>query len=160
MYWTQIYSYFAKIFAPAVKEVNEKNNCQFDYEPVKRGRNVTAITFKYHSKKEQIEQQVMPDLQEPDNEQIYFDETIEEKEINYGGELANLLRNVPCEDEFAAEQIRVLQFVGYADHLKYCNYLSHKVHIMNLYKPKKENRFTYLVKMILKNLKVFKDIYL
>ena len=76
----------------------------------------------------------------------------EEKEIKYGGELANLLGNVSCEDEFSPEQIRiiqdlVLQVVGH-DHMQCCDYLTHKVHIMNLYKPKKENRFTYLIKMI------------
>lgn len=150
------------VLDPAVKEVNEKTDCQFDYEPVKRGRTVISIIFKYHSKKEQIEQQTLSALPEFDNEQISFDEAIEEKEINYGGELANLLGNVSCEDEFSPEQIRiiqdlVLQVVGH-DHMQCCDYLTHKIHIMNLYKPKKENRFTYLVKMIKNDIKDFESI--
>ena len=149
------------VLAPAVKEVNEKTDCQFDYEPVKRGRTIAAIAFKYHSKKEQIEQQALAALPEPKaDEQMSFDEfdeDIEEQEINYGGELADLLGNASCDDEFSPEQIRVLQdlvlqVVGH-DHMQCCDYLSHKVHIMNLYNPKRENRFTYLVKMIKNDIK-------
>lgn len=142
-----------RVLDPAVKEVNKKTDCQFDYEPVKRGRTVISITFKYHSKKEQIEQPLQA-LSERNHEQLTFgdDDEFEEQEINYGGELADLLGNASCDDEFSPEQVRVLQdlvlqVVGH-DHMQCCDYLTHKVHIMNLYKPKKENRFTYLIKMI------------
>ncbi len=77
----------------------------------------------------------------------------EETEINYGSELADLL-GAMCDDEFSPEQIRIIQdlvleYVGIGqDHLKYADYLSHKIHIMNYYNPKKENRFHYLLKSI------------
>lgn len=49
-----------RVFAPAIKEVNEKTDCKFDCEPIKRGRWVTKIKFIYHSQ-EQIEGQIYID---------------------------------------------------------------------------------------------------
>lgn len=37
------------VLAPAVKEVNDKTDCHFDYEIIKRGRMVAKIKFIYHS---------------------------------------------------------------------------------------------------------------
>lgn len=144
------------VLAPAVKEVNEKTDCQFDYEPVKRGRTIAAIAFKYHSKKEQIEQQAMPALPE----QLTFgdDDEFEEQETNYGGELADLLGET-CDNEFSPEQIRViqdlvLQYVGH-DYIKCSDYLTHKLNITNAYCKRKdtESRYKYLLRMINNDIK-------
>lgn len=169
------YKFFnSEILKKCHKELNEKTNIKYSYEPIKSGRKVTAIQFSLETVSDKLSppKPVQQTFLEPktDTEQLTFnyryeDELTEreENEINYGGELANLLGNVSCEDEFSPEQIRVLQdlviqAVSYADHLKYCDYLSHKVHIMNLYKPKKENRFTYLVKMIKNDIKDFESV--
>lgn len=46
------------VLDPAVKEINEKTDCHFEYEPIKRGRRVIKIKFIYHSKNAQIEGQL------------------------------------------------------------------------------------------------------
>ena len=74
--------------------------------------------------------------------------------IDYGSDLANLLGDCACDNEFTPEQIRVIQdlvikvFPYSTDHMKMCNYLLEKIHKMNYYQPKSEKRFTYLCKMI------------
>jgi hypothetical protein len=55
------YKEFKKsVLAPAVKEVNKKTDCHFDYEQIKRGRWVIKIKFIYHSQ-EQLEGQISID---------------------------------------------------------------------------------------------------
>lgn len=51
-----------RVFDPAVKEVNKKTDCHFDYEQIKRGRWVIKIKFIYHSQElEQLEGQISID---------------------------------------------------------------------------------------------------
>lgn len=138
------------------KELSEKTECRYDYEPIKKGRSVVAVKFTVKTISNilaQQEQQIT--FEDFDND---IDEQAE-KEIDYGGELANLLGNVACDDEFSPKQIRVIQdlviqAVGCgADHLKYCDYLIHKMHLVNHYNPKTENRFKYLLTMINNDIK-------
>ena len=89
---------------------------------------------------------------------IDFDD--EPQEIDYGGELANLLGSAACDDEFSPEQIRVLQdlvikAVPNSDNMERCDYLIHQIHKMNAYdKDHKtvKNRFNYLRRMIEKDI--------
>lgn len=59
----QEYKVFKRdVFIPAVKEVNKKTDCHFDYEQIKRGRWVIKIKFIYHSQElEQLEGQISID---------------------------------------------------------------------------------------------------
>lgn len=146
------------VLAPAVKEVNEKTDCHFDYEAIKRGRRVAKIKFIYHSK-EQVDGQlsfdtpvVVPQLSDQSEGKA------EKEEIDYGGELANLLGDAALNNEFSPEQVRVIQdlvlrIVPSRDHLELCNYLIERVHRMNAYNPRKDRRFAYLRKMLEKELK-------
>ena len=82
----------------------------------------------------------------------------EEKEIDYGSELGNLLGRAACDDEFTPMEIRVIQDLVLKaththDHMEMCDYLIHQVHKMNLYNPKREKRFNYLCKMINSDIK-------
>ena len=43
-----------RVLDPAVKEVNKKTDCHFEYEAVKRGRRVVKIKFIYHSHSAEI----------------------------------------------------------------------------------------------------------
>lgn len=143
-----------RVLDPAVKEVNSKTDCHFEYEAIKRGRKVAKIKFIYHS-------------QQFDNGQLSFDDLqnasqqIEESETDYGSELANLLGNVACNGEFEPKQIRiiqdlVLQAVNTSDHLELCNYLMRMVNKMNYYyskSPIKGSRFAYLTAMIENDIK-------
>lgn len=77
----------------------------------------------------------------------------EDNEIDYGSDLANLLGDCACDNEFTPEQIRVIQdlvikVLPYSNDIEMCNYLLEKVHKMNYYKPQSEKRFAYLCKMV------------
>lgn len=145
----QEYKFFKRdVFEPAVKEVNEKTDCHFEYAEKKHGRKVTEITFTYKSKdQDQIEGQTS----------IFDEPPTLETEINYGGELANLLGDAACNNEFTPEQVRVLQdlvieAVPSTDDLERCHYLIRQVHKMNTYQVRKDRRFNYLCQMIRKDI--------
>lgn len=130
------------------KELNEKTECQFSYEPVKKGRKVVSVRFTLATLSDELTE---------NSTQLTLDELKgnEEKEIDYGGELANLLGNAACNGEFSPEQVRILQdlvirAVGSADHLELCNYLLQQVHKMDYYNAKKpiKDKFAYLKKLI------------
>lgn len=133
------------------KELSEKTSLQFTYEPVKtKGRKYTAIRF--------IVEPMTNKLDASDKQSAGListsDQVYDEPEINYGGELANLLGDVACNNEFSPKQVRILQdlvlkAVPWGDHREYCDYLLHAVHKMNYYKEKGDkNRFSYLCKII------------
>ena len=142
------------VLDPAVKEVNQKTDCHFEYQAIKRGRKVAKIKFIYHSIGHQIEETVEA-LPSPISQQSLFDD------VDYGSELADLLGSAACDDEFTPEQIRVIQdlvirvFPYSTDHMAMCDYLIGKIHKMNLYDTDRKtikNRFSYLCKMIEKDI--------
>ena len=159
-----------RVLDPAVKEINEKTDCHFKYEVIKRGRRVAKIKFTYHSKTRSIDSQMTFEdvrLLANHNEQTKQEQdNSRESEINYGSSLADLLGGVSCDNEFAPEQIRVLQdlVIQVVDRnscdknsyeLKCCDYLTRKIHMMNAYDKEKQrygdrigNRFKYLCSMI------------
>ena len=148
-----------RVFDPAVKEINQKTDCHFEYQAIKRGRKVAKIKFIYHSIGHQIEETV-EDSSPPISQQSFFD-NYDDCNIDYGSELADLLGDCACDNEFTPEQIRVIQdlvirvFPYSTDHMAMCDYLIRKVHKMNLYdKDKKtiKNRFSYLCTMIEKDI--------
>ncbi|MGO5113368.1 replication initiation protein [Oscillospiraceae bacterium LCP25S3_E10] len=172
------------------KEMHEKTECKYSYEPVKKGRSVVAIRFTvetlpkltidsdYDPKQytledwqesrrdeichgfsspefvvddELVKNQILP---EQNNQQMVF-EGYDENEIEYGGELANLLGSSACNNEFTPEQVRVLQdlvikALNTSDHIEMDDYLTAKIHKMNLYDSKKKikDRFAYLCAII------------
>ena len=72
-------------------------------------------------------------------------ENEEQEEIDYGGELANLLGDSACNNEFCPEEIRVIQDLvleatGSHDYMEMCDYLSHKVNLMNCYDKRRKNK--------------------
>lgn len=141
-----------RVLEPAVKEVNKKTDCHFEYEALKRGTRVAKIKFIYHAK------QIACDFETLDHTQLSFDDV--ETEIDYGGDLANLLGSAACNDEFTPEQIRLLQdliinFFPSTDNLERCKYLIQQVHKMDYYQTQHRipNRFNYLRTMIENDLK-------
>lgn len=150
------YKHFNNLVLKKIQnELNEKTECRYEYEPIKRGRSVVAIKFTL----ETLSEQVLPDtnyepkaLELSDNEQ-------EDSEIEYGGELANSLGISACENEFSVKEIRVIQdlVLQVKGHNRdaCCDYLIEQVHKMNLYdsREKIKNRFAYLCKMIKKDIK-------
>lgn len=145
------FKYFKRdILDKSVKEVNKKTDISFEYKTEKTGRRVTGIRFiliKENILDENINQLSFEEL---DAEQ-------DENEVDYGGELANLIGSAACNDEFSPEQVRVLQdlvlkLIPENDNLRRCNYILEKIHLMDYYQTKKKitDRFSYL-KNILEN---------
>lgn len=154
------FKYFnAEILKKSQKELESKTNLRFSFEPTdKKGRYYTAIKFTIGT---------LADGTSNDDEEQTLDTNEEykayqvnnfgysESNIEYGGELANFLGDVACENEFTPQQIRVIQdlvikVVGH-DHLECCDYLIHKMHLLNYHKAK--NRYNYLIKMLNNDIK-------
>jgi hypothetical protein len=150
--YTQYKFFNSEILKKCQKELQEKTTLNFSYEPIKQGRKVTKIKFTVET--------LSDDISSIEEQLFLFSPTEEkESEIEYGSELANLLGSSACNDEFTVEQIRVLQdlvlkAIPSSDYIELCDYVSHKVHKMNLYdsRTKIKDRFAYLCKMIEKDL--------
>ena len=147
-------------------ELSEKTDLRYTYEavgmddkPVKRGCKAYGIRFTLETLSDSISVSSSSPIAPELPGQMSFDTlNTEEKEIDYGSELGNLLGRAACDDEFSPEEIRVIQDLVLEaththDHMEMCDYLIHQVHKMNLYNPKREKRFNYLCKMINSDIK-------
>lgn len=86
-----------RVLDPAVKEVNEKTDCHFTYEAIKRGRKVAKIKFLYHSR------------DKLDTSQLTFDDlpTATAEEQQYSSEPLEFLAGA-CDDSFTEEEMQVI----------------------------------------------------
>ena len=152
-----------KILKKCKKELTEKTSLRFSYYPTdKRGRSYKSIQFTVETIAEQIAAVEYPHLynsdaehEQSDGDYYGYPSFFEDKSQNYGGELADLLGQVSCENEFTPQQIRVIQdmvlkIVGY-DYIKCCDYLLHKMHLLDSYDAK--NRYNYLIAMLKNDMK-------
>lgn len=159
-----------KVLDSCQQALKETTDICYTYERGKVGNGGKWLTIVFHISKntdyidqltleEFIDQQPAPDpiiIDAKYEDQLagqltFTDQVEEDQEIEYGGELANLLGSAACNDEFSPEQIRILQdLVLQATHtddrLEMCDYLIRQVHKMNYYNPKQ--RFDYLCRMI------------
>lgn len=146
------------VLDPAVKEVNCKTDCHFEYEPVKQGRRVIEIRFIYHRSNE-IEGQL------PLVEQITEFED-EKWSMIYGSERLAILAE-GCRYEFDRAQMEQIARVLVRIHIPKDaatnditygrkQYLTEKYAAMNTQAAKKEkqgdkpikDRFRYFLKML------------
>ena len=145
----------SEILKKAHKELTEKTDLCFSYKPIRRGQRVGSVRFTIETIADEL-----ANSSDRLPEQLSIIDFEDDSEIDYGGELADLLGSAACDDEFSPEQIRVLQdlvvkAVPNGDNMDRCNYLIHQVHKLNLYdKDRKtvKNRFTYLRRMIEKEI--------
>lgn len=143
--------------------LKESTDICYTYERGKVGKGGKWLSVIFHIQKntEYVDQLTLDEFIEMQPEPEIIDVLAEESEIDYGGELANLLGSAACDDEFSPEQIRVLQdlvikAVPNSDNMERCDYLIHQIHKMNAYdKDHKtvKNRFNYLRRMIEKDIK-------
>ncbi len=137
------------VLDPAVKEVNKKTDCHFEYEAVKRGRKVAEIKFIYHSEKidDDIEQlSIFPD--DAPNETDPLSERLE-----FFAEACD--NRFPVEDIQTVLDLLVQIFPTIGDDLKRYDYLAHQYHKLVAEEKRKaaagnkiSNPFKYLVGMI------------
>ena len=160
------------VLAPAVKEVNQKTDCHFVYEAIKRGRRVAKIKFIYQSQ-DLIEDQIslfdeQPNvLQLPDQSQNEDEDEL--RLAKYGSEMLAILAEA-VKDEFSKEEMEAIDLVlsridiprdqyqrgVYAIYYGRQRYLREKYAALNAEAAKKErkgqkpiaNRFKYFLGML------------
>lgn len=148
-----------RILDPAVKEVNKKTDCHFEYEPIKSGRWVVRIKFIYHSQ-EQLEGQTSllseTSSAAPSETRQSEDDTLPKYSNSHIDFLAEAVNR-----EFDEAELLVLSDLANTKDLskyntlnnpqitKY-NYLSTMYNRLNMYSKKRKikDRFAYLRKMI------------
>lgn len=103
----QEYKIFKRdVLDPAVKEVNKKTDCHFEYEAIKRGRKVVKIKFLYHSRDEfDTNQLTFDELSTAADEEVPDLEELEEKmNEKYGTETLQQLAEA-CNYEFGKAEM-------------------------------------------------------
>lgn len=132
--------------------LSETTDICYTYERGKVGKGGKWLTIVFHIQKNKnyVDQLTLEEFidNQPEQDLIDLDE---DSEIDYGSELANLLGSAALDDEFAPDQVRIIQdlvikAVPTGDSMERCDYLIGKVHQMNQYSPK--NRFNYLCSII------------
>lgn len=126
------------------QEINEKTDCKFDYEPIKRGRAIVAIRFTLKTLKQLAVEDVanLPEVQSmPDNRPLW-ESALKEWKLSQEklDELAALLDTVPKSKLPEAEDTKQSKY----------KYIALKAaEIKRRSKEKRiSNRFAYLKKMI------------
>lgn len=126
------------------KEINEKTDCKFDYEPIKRGRAIVAIRFTLKTLKQLAVEDVanLPEVQSmPDNRPLW-ESALKEWKLSQEklDELAALLDTIPKSKLPEAEDTEKSKY----------KYIALKAaEIKRRSKEKRiSNRFAYLKKMI------------
>lgn len=154
--YTEGYKDFNKdILKRCQKELHEKTNLRFSYFPTdKKCRTYKSIQFTIEALENQIDSAENPCLSDGYDDYYEYPAFTESTSV-YGGELADLLGEVACENEFTPQQIRVIQdlvlkAVGH-DQMKCCDYLIHKMHLLDCYHA--QNRFGYLITMLNNDIK-------
>lgn len=139
-----------RILDSCQQALKENTDISFTYERGKVGKGGKWLTIIFHISKntDYVDQLTLDEFINLQPEPIDFTEP---EEIDYGGELANLLGSSALDNEFSPEQVRVIQDLVLRatcthDRIAMCDYLIDKVHLMNTYKPK--NRYKYLCSMI------------
>lgn len=126
------------------QEINEKTDCKFDYEPIKRGRAIVAIRFTLKTLKQLAVEDVanLPEVQSmPDNRSLW-ESALKEWKLSQEklDELAALLDTVPKSKLPEAED---------TEQSKYKYIALKAAEIKRRSKEKRiSNRFAYLKKMI------------
>lgn len=141
----------AQILKRCHKELTENTECQFIYEPVKRGRTVKAIRFTLATVADQLDGQLsFTDIAigQPTSE--------DEKARAYSTELLGFLASA-CEFEFDDTEMRILldlilQLYPHSSDgsLERFNYLRYKYNLLVLYSGRKKisSRFGYIKALI------------
>lgn len=146
------------------KEINEKTDLKYSYSSIRKGRAIAEIRFEIKTLDDvfqsiETSKVTLNDNSEYSNQLNFFDseDDSEEIDIDYGSDLANLLGEAACKNEFSPEQIRIIQdlvikAVPVGSSLERCDYLIHQMHTLDYYASQKKikNRFAYL-KNILEN---------
>lgn len=147
------------VLEPAVKEVNAKTDCHFEYEAVKRGRRVAKIKFIYHPQQLLVEDQTVSISGNNEEDDVDWEQV-------YGSEQLAILAE-GCAYEFNKDEMEQISRVLIRIHIPKDRisgsqifgkqfYLREKYAALNAEASKKaqnnekpiRNRFKYFLKML------------
>ncbi len=139
-----------KILKRCHQELTENTECQFSYEPIRKGRRVVAVRFFLGTIAGQLEGQMsFADINDPQEQD-------QDKAAQYSSEKLAFLAEA-CDFEFSDAEMRVLLDLilkiypcDGQNGLEHFNYLRQKYNLLQLYSKKKKiaNRFNYLKAII------------
>ncbi len=151
------FKYFKRdILEKSVSEINEKTDIKFIYEPIKTGRQISAIKFKLIKQDVSFSQEMQG--------QISFSESEsdDDKESQYSSELVGFLAGA-CDYEFSDSEMIILKdliikLVPSNKGTERYDYLLQKYHLLKHYHEKKpiKNKFNYLKSMLEKEFNQYK----
>ncbi len=138
--YNQFKFFNAEILGKCHKELNEKTDCHFEYEPIKRNRTVIAVRFTMQTAKEVLEVQETPKAE--DQNCPLWENALREWKLSQEKleELAALLATIPTTVLPQAEDIEQAKY----------KYIALKVAAIKSRSKEKRitNRFRYLLTMI------------
>lgn len=168
-YWQ---NFKIRVLDSCQQALKENTDICYTYERGKAGRGGKWLSIVFHISKNKAYKDplALDEFIKPEPEQDVVEVVLtapqldnqtedeeEPMEIDYGSDLANLLGEAACKNEFSPEQIRIIQdlvikAVPVGSPLECCDYLIHQMHTLNYYASQKKikNRFAYL-KNILEN---------
>ncbi len=140
-----------RILKRCQKEIHEKTECRFEYEPIKMGRRVTAIRFTLETLADSIEPPIPGQMTIADYEDLVLDP-----------DDPLIFLSSACNNEFSREQMEVLlaaiaakDLPPHPDGLEFAryHYLQQQYAMLNVRAAagKITHRFEYLLKMIQNN---------
>ena len=140
-----------RILKKCQKELHEKSECRFTYEPIKKGRKVTAIRFTLETLADSIEAEVPGQLTLDDFK--VFDTEEDPNQI-----YADVLPSDFSKEQVEALRMHAAQVVPYdpfgplPHECQIANYLARKVAMMNASRTNKPFPYNYLMTMIEKDI--------
>ena len=146
--YKQYYRFNDLVLKKCQKELNEKTDCHFSYEPIRKGRKVSSIRFTLEPLSVAIESPMPDQLTIADYE-----------DLNQDPDDPLALLSAACDDEFSREQMDVLlaaiatkDLPPHPDGLEFAryHYLQQQYAMLNVRAAsgKIKHRFEYLLKMI------------
>lgn len=151
------YKFFnAEVLKRIQKEMHEKTECRYSYEPIKKGRSVVAIKFTLETKPEiefdpnqmTIEQWQEESAETNGNKELWISALEINGKIEFNPDQIKLIRQylicVPSE-----KMPKIDEFYNNIEFERY-HYIAQKMAIMNA-RTGIKNRFNYLVKLIKKD---------
>lgn len=151
--YKEFYRFNDRLLKRCYKELLEKTECRFTYEPVKKGRKVVAIRFSLDTIADQMEGQMT--FADIDRTPAQDDDQTDQ----YGSEKLAFLAEA-CDFEFSDAEMRVLLDLilkaypsDRQNGLEHFHYLRQKYNLLQMYSGKKKitNRFNYLKTIIEKD---------
>lgn len=144
-----------KILQKIQKEIHEKTELRYSYEPIKKGRKVVAIRFTVETLKDLIEQEPVPEIPERVEKSDW--QLQREDDIN------NYRKQ--CGEEFDFEETEYLvsliseKGIEYCEYNKICDYLTKMYRKLNVAAKRTDirDRYNYFVGMIEKDVEKSKE---